>query len=83
MATFVRGNMKAERARSGLSVAEVARIVGVHPNMVVRWENAEAEPMASNLIKLMKLYECDAEYLLEITEINATRRSRDEDGHAQ
>lgn len=63
----MRGNMKAERVRRGLSVQKVAEIIGVHVNAVSRWENGEAEPMASNLIKLSNLYHCPPEYLIEQT----------------
>lgn len=63
----MRGNMKAERVRRGLSVQKVAEIIGVHVNAVSRWENGEAEPMASNLIKLSHLYHCSPEYLIEQT----------------
>lgn len=64
----MRGNMKAERSRRGLTCKQVARIIGVHENAVIRWENDEAEPMASNLIKLAQLYECSPEYLLGLTD---------------
>lgn len=59
-----RKNMKAERARNGLSAREVAKRIGVHENAVLRWESGDAEPLGSNLIKLAELYECTPEYLL-------------------
>lgn len=65
----MRGNMKAERARSGMTAEEVAKKIGVHPNAVLRWEAGEAEPMASNLVKLSTLYGCSAEYLLGYTDV--------------
>lgn len=46
----MRGNMKAERIRNGMTAHEVAKKLGVHVNAVSRWENGEAEPMGSNLI---------------------------------
>lgn len=63
----MRGNMKAERVRRGLSIQQVSEMVGVHVNAVSRWENGEAEPMGSNLIKLSRLYSCSPEYLMEQT----------------
>lgn len=63
----MRGNMKAERVRLGLSAADVARRIGVHENALLRWENGEAEPLGSNLINLSKLYGVSPEYLLEQT----------------
>lgn len=65
----MRGNMKAERARSGMTAEEVAKKIGVHPNAVLRWESGEAEPMASNLVKLSILYDCSVEYLLGYTDV--------------
>lgn len=63
----MRGNMKAERIRKGMTLHEVAKKLGVHENAVSRWENGEAEPMGSNLIKLSRLYGCSPEYLMEHT----------------
>ena len=63
----MRGNMKAERARSGLSIEEVAHRIGVNRNSVFRWESGEVEPTAANLEKLVELYGCTVEYLLEQT----------------
>lgn len=63
----MRGNMKAERVRRGLSIQQVAEMVGVHVNAVSRWENGEAEPLGSNLIKMSRLYGCSPEYLMEQT----------------
>lgn len=64
----VRGNMKAERVRAGLTIEEVAAHIGVHPNALTRWENGRAEPLGGNLVKLAELYGCSPEYLLEQTD---------------
>ena len=63
----MRGNMKAERARLGLSAKTVALRIGVSENALLRWESGEAEPMAGNLVKLSHLYGCSPEYLLGYT----------------
>lgn len=63
----MRGNMKAERVRRGMSAAEVADKIGVHVNALLRWENGTTEPMGENLIRLSKLYDVSPEYLLEQT----------------
>lgn len=63
----MRGNMKAERIRNGLTVHQVSVELGVHENAVSRWESGEAEPMGSNLVKLSRLYKCSPEYLMEQT----------------
>lgn len=64
----MRGNMKAERTRCNMTAAEVARHIGVHENALLRWENDEAEPLGSNLIRLAKLYDCSPDYLLGLTD---------------
>lgn len=63
----MRGNMKAERIRRGMSAVEVAEKIGVHVNALLRWENGTTEPMGENLIRLSKLYDVSPEYLLEQT----------------
>lgn len=64
----MRNNMRAERYRLGLSAEEVAEKIGVHSNSVLAWERGEAEPRAWNIIDLSKLYRCDPEYLLDMTD---------------
>lgn len=65
---MMRGNMRAERNRLGMTIEEVAACVGVHKNAISRWENDQADPFSSNLVKLCELYGCSAEYLLEQTD---------------
>lgn len=60
--------MKAERARNGMTIKQVAEILNVHPNAIQRWESGEAEPLASNLIALCNIYKCTPEYLLGMTD---------------
>ena len=64
----MRSNMKAERARNGLSAELVAERIGVHKNTLLRWEADEAEPLASALLRLAHLYGCTAEYLMGFTD---------------
>lgn len=64
----MRGNMKAERIRNGLTIEQVGKLIDVHPNAISRWENGKAEPSASNLIALSNLYKCTPEYLLDMTD---------------
>ena len=61
-------NMRAERARNNLTIKQVANELNVHPNAVSQWENGKAEPRASSLIALCKLYDCSPEYLLDMTD---------------
>lgn len=68
MEVIMRGNMKAERARLGLSAEEAAEKIGVHPNSLRRWESGEAEPVIENLERMAGFYGCSVEYLLEQTD---------------
>ena len=69
----MRGNMKAERSRIGLSAEEVAERIGVHRNSIFAWENGGSEPVSDNLEKLAHLYGCSVEYLLEQTDERTAR----------
>lgn len=67
----MRGNMKAERARIGLSAKEVADLIGVNANQVSRWELGIQAPSAGNLLKLAELYRCSPDYLMGVTDERA------------
>lgn len=64
----MRPNMKAERARAGLTIEQVAEKLGVHPNAVSRWENNASEPKGSHIVQLAALYDCSPDYLLGFAE---------------
>lgn len=64
----MRPNMKAERARAGLTGKQVAHQIGVHENALLKWERGEAEPLADNLIRLAHLYGCTPDYLMGYTD---------------
>lgn len=63
----MRGHMKAERAKLGLSAKEVAGSIGVHENALLRWEEGTAEPLGGNLVALSKFYGVSPEYLIDET----------------
>lgn len=62
----MRMNMKAERARHGLSAGEAAKKIGVSANTLLRWESGQNAPLSENLMKLAELYNCTPDYLLDI-----------------
>ena len=64
----MRANMKAERARKGMTAKEVADQIGVNVNQIFRWELGTQEPSASHLIKLSNFYGCSPEYLLDVVD---------------
>ena len=64
----MRRNMRAERARNGLTIADVADKLGVHPNAVSCWEREKTNPSSEHLLALCGLYKCSPEYLLDMTD---------------
>ena len=64
----MRRNMKAERARNGMTIDQVAERIGVSRNAVSRWENDISSPSTNNLMALCQLYGVSPEYLLDKTD---------------
>jgi transcriptional regulator with XRE-family HTH domain len=69
--------MRGERCRLDISAQDVADTVGVHVNMVYRWESGQVKPSAENLVKLAALYDCSPDYLLNLTDERKGRVSVD------
>ena len=65
----MRRNMRAERARLGLTQKQVAEELGVSTVAVSGWEQDKATPNVENIISLCKLYGCSVEYLLDMTDV--------------
>ena len=63
----LRQNMRDSRTAAHMTAEEAAEKIGVHVNALLRWEQGEAEPMGSNLLKLSKLYGKSPDYLLGVT----------------
>ena len=64
----MRKNMRAERARLGLTADEVATKVGVSHNQIYRWESGQQEPTSMKLLSLARLYKCSPDYLMGLTD---------------
>lgn len=62
-------NIRAERARRGLTQSALADIVGVVPMSIARWETGTAEPSVRHLFKMAQLFDCTPEYLLDMVEL--------------
>lgn len=56
--------IKSERLKAGMSVQQLADVIGVHPNTVRGWERGDYEPTGKNLVQLNTLFGCSPEYLL-------------------
>lgn len=61
-------NMKAERARLGLTQKELAEIIGTDPSNVSRWEKNLGKCSASTLIKIAQALDTSIDYLTGRTE---------------
>lgn len=60
----MKSNIRAERARLNLSQADVADAIGVHVNMISRYESGVSEPSGSVLVRLAAFFGCSPDYLL-------------------
>lgn len=61
---FVPEMIQQERLRLGLTIEEVAGVLGVEAATVAAWEQGEAEPAVSQLRGLAQLFECSPEQIL-------------------
>lgn len=61
-------NMKAERARRGMTQQQVADALNVTQLTVSRWESGDHVPGAKALLALASLYDCSPEYLLDLAD---------------
>ena len=58
-------SLKDCRLKSGKSVMEVARFMGVTDTCVYQWENHKTQPRVAKLTKLANFYDCPVEKLLQ------------------
>ena len=56
------------REKTSYSQKQVALILGVKPPQISKWESGKGGPSRENCIKLAKLYNVSADYLLGITD---------------
>ena len=64
----MKSNIRAERARLNLTAADVATAIGVHINMIYRYESGVSEPSGSVLVRMAAFFECSPDYLLGLCE---------------
>jgi len=57
---------KIARIKAGLTQIEVAKLIGVTPLTICRWETEKVTPPANRVKDLAKLYNVTADYLLEM-----------------
>lgn len=56
------------REKTVYSQKQVAMMIGVKPPQLSKWENGTGNPSRENCIKLAKLYNVSADYLLGLTD---------------
>lgn len=61
-------NVRKLRERSGLGKADLAWMVGVHPNTVLNWERG-GEIKSSNLVQLCEVFEVGPEVVLGLEDV--------------
>lgn len=52
------------RKKAGYSQEQVAEMLGISRQAISKWESGQGKPEIDNIIKLMKLYQVSADYLL-------------------
>ena len=57
-------NIEAERARSGMTKAEMAATIGVTTDTVKNWQNGRTEIPASKIVALADVFGVTTDYLL-------------------
>lgn len=60
-------NIGSERVRIGKSVDEIAKVAGVTPSAVRKWESGQTNPSSESLVLLAAYYGCTPDYLLDLT----------------
>lgn len=56
------------RQRNNMTQAELAEIVGVSDQQVLRWENNKQDPSVENVVKLAKLFNVTGDYLIGLAD---------------
>ncbi len=60
--------LKELRSEAGVSMQQLASAVGVSNAAICKWENGEAEPKVSTLIRLSEFFDCTVDYLVGKTD---------------
>ncbi|ELI2636109.1 helix-turn-helix domain-containing protein [Escherichia coli] len=63
-ATYPQPHIRTQREACGLTTAELARLLDLDEDIIIQWENGKAEPLASQVIPLSNILDCDPMWLL-------------------
>lgn len=67
-------NIEAERARAGLSRAQLAERLGVSYGTIKNWMQGATDIPCSKLIALSRMFRCSTDYLLGVEAAATARR---------
>lgn len=73
-------NLKEARKNSGMTQAEVAKIVGVAKNTYCNWENGTREPNILKIKALAKAFGVSVDYLVGMEEPNIIHKAQNKYG---
>ena len=65
---FIKQRLGEERKNSGLSAVEIAKRIGVSPEMITQYRTTKKLPKLDTFAKLCKELDLDANYILGIEE---------------
>ena len=68
--------LTAIRKEKKLSQAELAMKIGIHPNVLGRYERGEARPFVDMAIKIAQVLEISTDYLLGSSELDTDNNTR-------
>ena len=71
-------NLEKARRDSGLSIKEVAAIIGVSSSAVSQWEKGTKKPRRENLLQLAEALNCSVNFLMGINEIDPAIQTESE-----
>lgn len=60
--------LKHEREKKGFNQKDFAEAIGVTPTRLNYWEKNKREPDFFNIKKIIEILECDADYLIGVSE---------------
>lgn len=65
---IIKERLSEELKNSGLTTVEIARLIGVSPEMVTQYRTTKKMPKLDTFAKLCKELDLDANYILGLTE---------------
>ncbi|EHP9641248.1 helix-turn-helix domain-containing protein [Escherichia coli] len=70
-----RGSIRTQREACGLTTGELAELLDLDEDIIIQWENGKAEPLASQVIPLSNILDCDPMWLLTGFHSDTTKES--------